>query len=388
MITQKKQATLQKLKRLIYYNYSFSHQFLKENFEHIDWRLTLWNSNIDWDIEILELIKDEESVKWEFRRNEILLNSKISSNQSIIFHYFDRVNLSRISENRYIIWDENLINKLNEKIDLGIISNNLNVPLKFIEQNKEKINWEALSRNNKIDWTIEFLDENKKLLNWSNLSSNSNIPWSDEIIGKFENYWNWNFLSDNSNILWTETLLDKYKKRLDWCKLSYNPNVEISINYLENNLDRFNIYGVSRNKKIEWSEELISKYENNLNFSSYGLSWNSTLPWSKALINKYRTRWSWSGISSNRGIPWTEKMLDFFSEELIWGRNDNIDSTDASHRNNGFCLSGNPNLPWSLELIDKYENRYVPILSNLGIWEKVLKPILSDKTVLQIIKRG
>ena len=383
----KKQTTLQKFKHSIYYNYPFSNQFLKENFEYIDWRLILWNRNIDWSVELLEMIKDKDGVKWLFRRNEILTNSKIASNQDIIFQYFDGIDLSRISENRYIDWDEKLLEKLNGKADLGIISNNLNVSLNFIEQNKEKINWDKLSRNYKINWTSKFIEKNKELLNWKSLSFNLNILWNDEIIEKFENYWNWSSLSNNSKILWTESLLDKYRKRIDWQKLSYNPNVEISIEYLEKNLDKLNIYGVSRNKKIRWSDELISKYETDLNFSNYGLSWNDTLPWDKELINKHKNKWSWSGISSNYGIPWTEKMLDFFSEELIWGRNDNINnSADASHRSNGFCLSNNPNLPWSLEFINKYEDRFREHSENRGIWEKVLEPILMDEKVKEIIK--
>ena len=387
-LKKKKQTTLHKFKHSIYYNYPFTNQFLKENFEYIDWRLILWNRNIDWNVELLEMIKDEDGVKWKFRRNEILTNSKIASNQDIIFQYFDRINLSRISENRYINWDEKLLEKLNGKIDIGIISNNLNVPLNFIEQNKEKINWEKLSWNSKIDWTSEFIDKNKELLNWSNLSCNLNISWNEEIIERFENYWNWSSLSNNSKILWTESLLNKYQERIDWQKLSYNPSVEVSIGYLENNLDKFHIYGVSRNKKIEWNDELISKYEDDFNFGNYGLSWNDALPWSKELINKYRTKWSWSGISSNYGIPWTEKMLDCFSDELIWGRNDKIKegSADAGHRRNGFCLSNNPNLPWSLKFIDKYKDRFREHSSNTGIWKKVLKPILTDEKVKEIIK--
>ena len=195
-------------------------------------------------------------------------------------------------------------------------------------------------------------------------------------------------ISKNDNISWTEFLMNKYQKNINWQNLSYNPNAEISIEYLENNLDKLDMHGVSRNKKITWSDELISKYENELNFSNYGLSWNDTLPWNKELIDKYRNKWSWSGISSNYGIPWTEEMLDYFSDELIWGRNDNINqgSADASHRRNGFCLSNNSSLPWSLEFIDKYKDRFREHSSNKGIWEKVLKPILTDEKVLKIIK--
>lgn len=72
------------------------------------------------------------------------------------------------------------------------------------------------------------------------------------------------------------------------------------------------------------------------------------------------------------------------------GKNDKIKSkTDVGHRRNGFCLSNNPNLPWSLEFIQKHENRLNRLLyANRGIWEKVLKPILTEEKVKEIIKNN
>lgn len=379
---------MQKFKYAIYHNYPFTLQFLKDNIEYIDWGVVIWNRYIDWNVGLLELIKDKNGVKWKFRRNEILRNSKIAANQNIIFHYFDCFSINRLPDNQYIVWDEKMLDKLKGKIEVGRISKNLEVSLQFIEKNKEAIDWGKLSWNNKIDWTPEFIDKHKEWLNWRHLSWNTKLPWNDELIEKFEDYWDWSALSKNSNISWTEPLIDKYQKSLNWQNLSYHPNADFSIKYLESNLDKFDIYGLSRNRKIGWNDELISKYENDLNFSNYGLSWNNTLSWSKELLDKYRSKWSWSGISSNYGIPWTEQLIDYFSEELIWGRNDNIeqDSADASHRSNGFCLSNNPKLPWSLEFIEKYKNRFRAAPTNTGIWEKVLKPILTEEKVSAVIR--
>ena len=205
---------LEKFKDSIYYNYPFSFQFLKENFEFIDWKLLISNKNIDWSVELLELIENEDAIKWIFRRNEIFRNPKIASNQEIILHYFDRINLRLIPENRNIKWDENFLNKLSEKIDLGAISTNLDVSLIFIEENKKKIDWDNLSWNTKIGWTTDFIEKNKNLINWSNISLNNNLPWNDEIIEKFENSWDWNHLSQNPKILWTEALINKYQEKL------------------------------------------------------------------------------------------------------------------------------------------------------------------------------
>ena len=65
-----------------------------------------------------------------------------------------------------------------------------------------------------------------------------------------------------------------------------------------------------------------------------------------------------------------------------------MNKADVSHRRNGFCLSNNPNLPWSLEFIDKHEDRLDTMTSNEGIWKKVLEPILDDQKVSDIIKEA
>lgn len=344
---------------------------------------------MDWTIEHLELI--EEKFKWQFRRNEILRNHKIASNQEIVFHYFDKFNQKLIHEARSIVWNEDLINKLLHQIDLMKLSGNIHVSSKFINQNRERLNWDALSSNTKIDWDSQFIRQNKEIINWKNLSLNNGINWEEELIDEFQDFWDWRYLSQNSKINWTLDLIEKYQDKLDWRRLSYNPNAGFTIIYAETNRDRIDFHGLSRNKRIEWSDYFISKYEGDLNFGNYGLSWNISLPWNKALIEKYKNRWSWSGISSNRGVVWTEEIIDSFSKQLIWGRNDNIEegSADFGHRRNGFCLSNNPKLPWSMELIDKYKDRLGSIATNPGIWNRVVKPILTnEERVRDIIKNN
>ena len=84
------------------------------------------------------------------------------------------------------------------------------------------------------------------------------------------------------------------------------------------------------------------------------------------------------------------EILDLFYDELVWGKNDNIEegSADDGHRSNGFCLSNNSSLPWSLDLIKKYENKWnYSLASNKGVWEKALEPILTDEMVKDIIRK-
>jgi hypothetical protein len=139
----------------------------------LDW--AIWNCNIEWTIQHLELIEDE--IKWKFRKNQILQNPKIASNQKIVYHLFDRLNKKLLPENSFIVWNEDLLNKLSHKIEIAPISSRLDVPLGFLDKNRRVLNWNSLSWNTNIRWTIEFLEKYKDKLNWSLLSMNNRIPW-------------------------------------------------------------------------------------------------------------------------------------------------------------------------------------------------------------------
>lgn len=377
------------LKPNIFHYYPFKLEFLKKNQNFIDWDWITWNEHLEWSLEEFEFLR--EKVKSKYPLKLILRNCKISSNQEIILKYFDHLNPKDLKEygeiGGSITWDENLLSILKGKIELNSISSILKVSTDFLEKEKGNINWKSLSSNEQIQWTDKFIEKNKKLFDWPSLSFRSNLPWSDELIDKFKDSWDWNVLSQNHAINWTKTLIEKHENRLNCNRLSYNSNVNFTIEFVEKNIDKIDFGGLSRNKKINWSKEFIDKYEDRFIFGNYGLSWNFVLPWNEELIERYKNKWSWSGISANRGITWNLGLLDSFYDNLIWGK-DNLDgdSADEGHRRNGFCLSNNPSLPWSINLIKKYENRWDSLASNRGVWEKVLEPIMTEMRIQEIIK--
>jgi hypothetical protein len=61
------------------------------------------------------------------------------------------------------------------------------------------------------------------------------------------------------------------------------------------------------------------------------------------LIAKYKDRWEWDryGLSSNESLPWSEDLIAKYEDRWDW-----------------VGLSRNESLPWSEELIVKYEDRW------------------------------
>ena len=68
------------------------------------------------------------------------------------------------------------------------------------------------------------------------------------------------------------------------------------------------------------------------------------------LVEKLEDQWIWKGwqsISSNEGLPWTIDLIEKFENKWDW-----------------HSLSINKALPWTVELVEKFEDKWVwPSLS-------------------------
>ena len=356
---------------------------MKKHQKHIDWDSLLWNENIEWSRDDFKFLRENSNCQI----NTIFRNSKFSRNTELV-----RTNLNQLAEydiGEYsgidIKWDEDMIKFAEDKINLNSLSSTIEVSTQYINKSKSKINFDRLSSNTRINWTEEFIETNKSLLNWRNLSTNYSLPWSRSLIEKFQAYWDWEFLSQNSKIDWTLDLLERYDQKLDWYKISHNPHVKFSIDYIKKNKSKINFNGLSRNTKIEWSNKFIEEHEKELLFGNYGLSWNTSLPWSISFINRYINKWSWSGISSNKGIKWDESTLNTFTDQLIWGKDIELNNIDEGHRRNGFNLSNNPSLPWTIELLNLYIEKWGSLYSNYGLFSKVIEDKMNEEEIIQII---
>ena len=107
-------------------------------------------------------------------------------------------------------------------------------------------------------------------------------------------------------------------------------------------------------------------------------------------------------LSKNESIPWTIELIEKFKEKWDW-EYDNWSGYEG--------LSGNPTLPWTLELIEKFNEEwdweilgkkwYLPwtiefikkhedkwnwdtLWINYGIWEKVFKENINDEFIIKV----
>lgn len=186
---------------------------------------------------------------------------------------------------------------------------------------------------------------------------NRSLPWSLELIARFLDRWDWRSLSRNKFLPWTPDLIEYFSDRWDWAQLSGNTSLPWSKEIIERNKDLLDWKQLSSNGNLPWSEELIKLYVDSWDWGC--LSRNEALPWSLDLIERYLDLWDWGGggakvmaIASNKAMREgrTREVVDILRRRVeMIGR---LDISDTSG------LSCNRSLPWSLELIKRYEDRW------------------------------
>ncbi len=136
------------------------------------------------------------------------------------------------------------------------------------------------------------------------------------MIEKYEDYLNFHNLSDNNNLHWTLRLIEKYENKWSWF----------------------------------WENEEDSFYSND--YRKGGLSLNKKLPWTIEFVNRYRDKWRWEYLAffSCTSIV-VEDILEF-EKEFEYDENHYLDKRHKFW----YMLTNNPNILWSVESIEKYED--------------------------------
>lgn len=160
-------------------------------------------------------------------------------------------------------------------------------------------------------------------------------PHTPALIFKYHEIIDWITLSANQNIAWTEELITHYDDQLNWSE------------------------AICKNPSIPWSIDFINKNIGK-QLSAMELSGNMGVPWSYDLINHFKKSWNWNWLVANESVQWTEKMVvDFnlFDNDLSHINGPNLWNLDFifkyKEKFNWFYLSRNPNLPWTEDLIDQ-----------------------------------
>jgi hypothetical protein len=156
------------------------------------------------------------------------------------------------------------------------------------------------------------------------------------------------FLSNNYYCQWNLASIRKYKHQLDWSLFSVSCRAFADVNFIDEFLpevvwkspDPENTSNcLSCNPKIIWTNELIAKYENCIDFKA--LSYIETIPWSEKLIDTYIDRWDWENLSYQPNLPWSEQFIAKYENYWEWD----------------FIIL-NEKIPWTIPLIEKYFHRF------------------------------
>lgn len=202
-------------------NIPLSLEILVKYKDRWNWEFMSENSNLPWSINFIDVF--QKYLHWDKVQNK--------------FFFGERVNCSY----NYLIWDKPFITKFidvllkrdDESISF-LISNDYRIiwDLELIEKYNKKIDFKSLSNQQNILWSIELIKKYNDYWDWSSLSSNHHIDFSTEIIDEFVELWNWNGLSSNTNLKFTLEFINRYKNKWDWNALSHNPSVKWDINLL------------------------------------------------------------------------------------------------------------------------------------------------------------
>lgn len=174
-------------------------------------------------------------------------------------------------------------------------------------------------------------------------------PWKEKQLEQYEGLLSWEYISKNEKIIWSEAIINRHSDKLD-----------------------FGYWGLPMNNSMFINENTIEKYYDKWDWMI--LTDNPNIPWSLNLIEKYKEKWSWEsyefagniGLSSNRYLPWSEELIDKYKDKWFWGE-----------------LSSNPSLPWSIELIRKYEKLWTWD-AHYGHWGLSLNPSPLVKEIMKV----
>ncbi|GBE16756.1 hypothetical protein BMS3Abin15_00579 [bacterium BMS3Abin15] len=136
------------------------------------------------------------------------------------------------TQNDFQNFGDEFLRSIREKEVWKKISANKDIPwnMNLLEKFADKLDWKALCENDGIDWDEEMLERFKRRIDWDVLSEYifyQRTYWSPlrdlSLLKKFENYWNWQNISRSIKFLSAE-IIEQFAKRWDWKELIDNRN--------------------------------------------------------------------------------------------------------------------------------------------------------------------
>ncbi len=298
----------------------------------------------------------------------------------------------------------------------GVISQFHRITPRLLKKYQHKWDWRSLSGNIAVTGNEQLLWDFRDHFDWKVLSRYIEIGRKTWMIDKYADYWDWDLLSTNPTIQWHFSSLNQHYDRIDWLAIlrygKFAMSIEEFVTHFSHVLEDEKLYysgmpegyvmwdgwtQLSENRNLSWDDRAIHTYADRWFLGAdikdgEGLSGNPTFPWSRTLIEEFKNRLYWRALSANHGDFWSESLIKEYEEYWDWGElacNPAPPWTTESLERfedklfkeylGGFTVPGaNPRLPWSEDLIDKYEQLWwwrgkYGLCNNTGIpWTEAL----------------
>ena len=257
------------------------------------------------------------------------------------------------------------------------LSNNLRA-VDFLEENKNFIDWNALSLNPNA---IKLLENNLNKINWYLLCINYNAI---HIIEKNINKVDWNILSCNPNAV---NILENNIDKINWSSLSSNISLK-AINILENNLNKINWINLSQNPS---ASKLLLANQDKINIYMFAKNENIIKIINnekfciKILENYKNDNEFWKNLSSNKyAIPLLEDNIDKIDWDTLSGNLNAIHLLEKNQEKiNWTMLSRNLN---AIHLLEKNQEKIVwTLLCENPLGYNLLQDSINKKRIPEVI---
>ncbi|WP_318350811.1 hypothetical protein [Aquipluma nitroreducens] len=272
--------------------------------------------------------------------------------------YEDKINWDKISQNSAVGWNESLIRKFSHRLDwIAFSQNAVFAVTNLLEVFKDQIDWEgevedgffySVASGNHIIWTSELIDKYQDRLNFNYLSMNEQVQWSEQLIEKYKDRWNWGNILMNDSIPWTLPLLKKFISCMDTSMFyfQFHPILTGQLDIVEKYWDLFCVNAICMNSNLPWKEkDLLTRWKDILDWR--GLAGNTALFNDPQFFENNLDKWlngpddKFEILSGNQALPWSIQFLERFENRWDWEK-----------------LSQCSYLPWSAELIDRFATNW------------------------------
>jgi len=195
--------------------------------------------------------------------------------------------------------------------------------------NQPKYLIKRMSKNFPFTWSQ--LRKYKNILEWKSVSNNMQIEWSIDIIGEFKEYWGWKHFVFNEKVIGNASIRNYFQSQLEpyLTEQDISDMIDKNFGFGEYNKDAFT------QNTLYYNVECSTKFKERLFQSVDEIE-------SAKNIN-------WSELSGNLLLPWSIELIEKYKDKWNW-----------------WSLCKNEMIPWNEKMIAHFIDKII-----WGKWVKL-----------------